>query len=228
VTKYFLKHAAEFNVDPARVAISGDSAGGNMAASLSLQLRDEKFEPMPKYQVLVYPHLQSVDYQTPSYQENDLIISSWDMVQFFMALVNGTQDSLDLIVKGLHVSSKTRERFQKYINHDLIPKMYVSKNYKNPSYPKNHESFSQMLETAAIDPYKSPLLADSLNGIPDVYILSCQHDPLRDDSILYVERLKKEGVKYHHAHYDECFHGVFSYSIDKYVRETMEFLREKL
>ncbi|XP_064638799.1 neutral cholesterol ester hydrolase 1-like [Lineus longissimus] len=226
-TKYFLEHAADFNVDPTRVAIAGDSAGGHMAASLSLRLRDEKFEPMPKLQVLIYPHLQTIDYLTPSYQENDLAIDSDDMIQFFMALVNGTQDSRDLLAKGLHISSETREKFQKYVDHDLIPEKYLSKNYKKPSYPKNHVTFSEKIEKVTTSSYNSPLLADSLEGIPAVYIMTCQHDCLRDDGLLYVERLKKEGVEYHHVHYDEGFHGVFSL-VDRYLRETMEFVRDNL
>jgi acetyl esterase len=50
------QHAASLGGDPARVAIGGDSAGGNLAAAVCLQLRDEG-EPQPAFQLLVYPAL---------------------------------------------------------------------------------------------------------------------------------------------------------------------------
>ncbi|HEX6042423.1 alpha/beta hydrolase [Longimicrobium sp.] len=45
-------HAAELGADPARVAIGGDSAGGNLAAVVSIQARDEA---PPFAQLLIYP-----------------------------------------------------------------------------------------------------------------------------------------------------------------------------
>ena len=40
-TKYFINHAHEFGADPERVAVAGDSAGGNLAAAVAMTLRDE-------------------------------------------------------------------------------------------------------------------------------------------------------------------------------------------
>ena len=42
--------------NPARVAVGGDSAGGNLAAAACLRLRDLG-EPLPAFQVLLYPAL---------------------------------------------------------------------------------------------------------------------------------------------------------------------------
>ncbi len=47
-------HAAELNIDPARLAVGGDSAGGNLAAVLALMSRDGNL-PALKAQVLLYP-----------------------------------------------------------------------------------------------------------------------------------------------------------------------------
>jgi len=49
-------HAVELGVDPARVAIMGDSAGGGMAAGVALMARD-RGGPALAAQVLVYPML---------------------------------------------------------------------------------------------------------------------------------------------------------------------------
>jgi acetyl esterase/lipase len=47
-------HAAELGVDPQRIAIMGESAGGGHAAMLALAARDRGEVPV-KYQVLIYP-----------------------------------------------------------------------------------------------------------------------------------------------------------------------------
>lgn len=48
------EHAAELGADPARMAVAGDSSGGNLAAVMALMARD-KGGPKVSAQVLVYP-----------------------------------------------------------------------------------------------------------------------------------------------------------------------------
>ena len=49
-----VRHAAELGVDPRRVAVAGDSAGGNLAAVTPLLCRD-RGSTLPVAQVLLYP-----------------------------------------------------------------------------------------------------------------------------------------------------------------------------
>jgi acetyl esterase len=60
-------NAASFNGDPARLAVVGESAGGNMAAAISLTARHRNV-PMPIHQVLIYP-VTSTDVNTPSFDK---------------------------------------------------------------------------------------------------------------------------------------------------------------
>lgn len=53
-TRWVAEHAAELNIDPDRIVVAGDSAGGNLAAVTALTLRDEG-GPKLVGQVLLYP-----------------------------------------------------------------------------------------------------------------------------------------------------------------------------
>lgn len=63
---YVAKHAAEFGGDASRIAIAGDSVGGNMTAVVSL-LSKERGGPAFKAQLLFYP-VTDASMSTPSYQ----------------------------------------------------------------------------------------------------------------------------------------------------------------
>ena len=60
-----LEHAKEINGDPLRVAVGGESAGGNLATVVSMMARDKKAR-LPLHQLLVYPVVND-DMNTPSY-----------------------------------------------------------------------------------------------------------------------------------------------------------------
>jgi acetyl esterase len=51
---HVVKDAKTLRVDPARVAVGGDSAGGNLAAVVSIDAR-ERGAPTPVFQLLIYP-----------------------------------------------------------------------------------------------------------------------------------------------------------------------------
>ncbi|MES2207372.1 MAG: alpha/beta hydrolase [Pseudomonadota bacterium] len=65
--KWALVHANEFNGDAKRVAVAGESAGGNLAAVVSLMARDKK-ETMPIHELLIYPVVDN-DMKNSSYRK---------------------------------------------------------------------------------------------------------------------------------------------------------------
>jgi len=67
-TEWVFCHAESLGGDPRRVALGGDSAGGNLAAAVCLMARD-RASFSPRLQVLIYPILD-YDLNTPSYLEN--------------------------------------------------------------------------------------------------------------------------------------------------------------
>ena len=62
------EHAAELGGDPNRIAVAGDSAGGNISAVMTQLARDNGGPPLV-FQLLWYPSL-TADLSLPSYTEN--------------------------------------------------------------------------------------------------------------------------------------------------------------
>ena len=67
-TRWVARSAATIGGDPARVAVGGDSAGGNLAAVVSLMARD-RGGPSLVHQLLVYPATDAPG-ETGSYRDN--------------------------------------------------------------------------------------------------------------------------------------------------------------
>lgn len=67
VTRWVGEHAGELGGDPARLAVGGDSAGGELAAVVARRMRDEGGPPL-RAQLLVYP-VADAGQDTPSYRE---------------------------------------------------------------------------------------------------------------------------------------------------------------
>jgi len=64
VFRWTQANAGKLGMDPARIGIGGDSAGGQMSAVTSLRLRD-RHQPMPAFMLLYYPAVDmSLDYRS--------------------------------------------------------------------------------------------------------------------------------------------------------------------
>ena len=64
--KWVAQHGAEINIDPSRIAIAGNSVGGNMAAAIALMSKD-KGGPAIRMQLLLYPAV-GANFETGSYK----------------------------------------------------------------------------------------------------------------------------------------------------------------
>jgi acetyl esterase len=106
--QWVLKNAASFNGDPKKIAVVGESAGGNLAASVSMMARDKKVM-MPLHQVLVYP-IAGYDMNTPSYQKNaeakplNKAMMGWFFDKYLRSAADGKSPMISLVnanLKGL-------------------------------------------------------------------------------------------------------------------------------
>jgi len=67
-TYWVAEHGGELGIDPSRIAVGGDSAGGNLATVVALMCRDQH-GPALRHQLLIYPVTQHA-FDTASYDRN--------------------------------------------------------------------------------------------------------------------------------------------------------------
>jgi len=63
-TEWVAANAERFGIDPGRISVGGDSAGGNLSAVVAQQTR-RTAGPTPKAQLLIYPYLDALE-ESPS------------------------------------------------------------------------------------------------------------------------------------------------------------------
>jgi acetyl esterase/lipase len=83
---------------------------------------------------------------------------------------------------------------------------------------------------ARVNPYASPLRATDLSRLPPAYVVTAEHDPLRDEGFAYADRLRAARVPVEHRHYGSQIHAFFSYTgvlddADKAVAEAGSAIR---
>ncbi len=163
--------------DPGRIALAGDSAGGNLAAVVALKSRDER-GPQARCQLLVYPVIDGTRFDTSSYLEN---------------------------AEGFGLSVDDMKWFWEE---------YVDQGNRD-------------------NPYASPLMAETLEGLPPALVMTAEYDVLRDEGEAYGERLKLEGVASEVVRYDGYTHGFFSDTgtipdTRKAMKDACDFLKRHL
>jgi acetyl esterase/lipase len=93
--EWTVKNVATMNGDPKRIAVAGESAGGNLAANVALMAMQRK-AGRPIYQLLVYP-VAGNDMETPSYKENSEAapLGKRDMEWFVKNVFSSKADTFD-------------------------------------------------------------------------------------------------------------------------------------
>ncbi|MDB6153628.1 MAG: alpha/beta hydrolase [Chthoniobacteraceae bacterium] len=67
--QWLFDNAGRWKGDSKRIAVVGESAGGNLAAAVGLMAKDKGMQ-LPVHVVLIYPVTDLTDFDTPSYKEN--------------------------------------------------------------------------------------------------------------------------------------------------------------
>lgn len=94
-TTWVAAHAHEINADPQRIAVGGDSAGGNLTAAVTLMARD-RHGPALCFQVIIYGETDYYEPGTASYTTyaNSYGLTRDDMIWFWQQYLAHKEDRL--------------------------------------------------------------------------------------------------------------------------------------
>ena len=114
-TGWLMHHGAELGIDPSRLALAGDSAGGNLSLAALLAQRD-RGEPLPRTAALIYGAF-SADLDSPSHQAfggGEYVLSTPTMHWFWDQYVPDPAQRAQPLVSPLHADLRG------------LPPLYVS------------------------------------------------------------------------------------------------------
>jgi acetyl esterase len=104
-TRWVAEHARELNGDPERIAVCGESAGGNLAAVVSLLARD-RGGPRLAFQLLVYPPVDMAgDYPSRTLNGEGYLLSLEDMRWYQSNYLNDPSERADVRASPLGAPS---------------------------------------------------------------------------------------------------------------------------
>lgn len=138
--KYVYDHAEDFQIDRSRIAVGGDSAGGNLAAVVSNLAKDKK-TPAICFQLLLYPSTNLGGEPTVSMKENaeGYFLTKGTMEWFRDCYLTSEQDKLNPLL-----SPYLYENFS-----DLPPALVITAEY-DPLRDEG-EDYSKKLAEAGVD-----------------------------------------------------------------------------
>lgn len=163
-------------------------------------------------QALIYPVLQALDFNTPSYQQNANIpiLPRHVMVKYWVEYFKGHYNFIQEFIANNHTSLDVHEAaaLRARLNWTSLLSESIKKNYK-PVLPTTGNARIIKEIPQLLDARSSPLIAEqeALQHLPKTYILTCEHDVLRDDGIMYAKRLESAGVEVTLDHFEDAFHG---------------------
>jgi len=133
----------------------------------------------------------------------------------------GPAIALQVLVYPVVDCDMDRRSYREYDGDDLIL------NRRDMAWFWNHYAPDR---EARFNPYASPLRAPSLAGLPAAYLITAEHDPLRDEGFAYADRLRDARVPVEHRHYGSQIHAFFSFTgvlddADKAVSEAGTAIR---
>ncbi len=228
--KHFISNARKFGVDERRIGIMGDSAGGNLAAAVTIKLRDESFPIRPAFQVILYPILQPINFYLPSYQKN--CAGRWYRHTRFLAAgtwsiyITGNDSLIHVMASNSHTSPEIKHTMAAtYLNTDKFEDRHYHAGYRAPPLNFGDSQVWESIKDVALNPYCAPLMAADLSDLPKALVITVDEDMLRDDGILYANRLKDAGVNVRLVNVEGAFHGIFNmeeeYEEGKKMYETV-------
>uniref|UniRef100_A0A9J2P8C3 Alpha/beta hydrolase fold-3 domain-containing protein n=1 Tax=Ascaris lumbricoides TaxID=6252 RepID=A0A9J2P8C3_ASCLU len=206
-----------FDIDPRRICVMGDSAGGNLSTVVAQRQLRKKL-PSPKCQVLIYPVIHSFDLKSPSYQIyykqlcgtsllNPRLMARWYLLYLG---IPATPANIEKFLANRHLRRKDSERLQELISHELLPAEFSEDYSEKQADPPPDDDLCRLFNKNGFDPDFAPILGKDLFGLPPAMIVTAGYDILRDEGALYAKRLQSFNVPVQWNHYPAAYHGVIN------------------
>ncbi|NWR59621.1 ADCL4 protein, partial [Bucorvus abyssinicus] len=119
-TVHFLRTAQDYGVDPSRIIICGDSSGGTLTAAVAQTLVNRRDLPKLRAQILIYPFLQALDFDLPSYQQNKRfpVLLKEQTIAFGLRYLNINLLDMEALSKWSHIPEDLQLKYQKWVSPD--------------------------------------------------------------------------------------------------------------
>jgi len=151
VWEWLQREAANLRIDPSKLALGGESAGGNLAAALTLRLRDAEM-PQPAFQLLIHPGTD-LRLALPSFDEVVASGLGRDYLQQCVAMYAGNAELTDPLVSPLTAAS-----------HDGLPRAIIITAEEDP-LRDDGEYYAQALARSGVE-----TLSRRLKGLPHGFL----------------------------------------------------------
>lgn len=140
VLKYVVSHADELRLDASRLAVAGDSVGGNMAIAMALKAKKEG-APKIGFQLLLYP-VTDAAMETESYHrfENGPWLTKKAMAWFWKLYAPNAADRASILSSPLSASAEQLK--------DLPPALVITA--ENDVLRDEGEAFARKLNDAGV------------------------------------------------------------------------------
>ncbi|GAU89737.1 hypothetical protein RvY_02249 [Ramazzottius varieornatus] len=225
--RYFYENAELYGVDPTRISVLGDSAGANLAAGVTLRLRDSAMSMALKNQVLISPSTQFVNFNTDSFNGAYPFLKKEAMIMFGLFFTGDSQKLASGLAQNFHVSEEILDT-----EAWKILKPFTSQLEHQPVVYYSLESEYAGFQRKIMNPYLCPLMAESMHDLPQAFVVACEFDVLRADTLAYGERLKADGVTVKVETFPGV-HGTFRYFEElrvgkELMAHVIDFLRKNI
>lgn len=202
--KCTIDHAEELKIDTKKIAVLGDSAGGNLAAAVTM-LAGDRGLPMPCCQMLIYPVLDG-RMQTESmklYTDTPV----WD--------ARLTELMWELYLRKTEFGKGSSAC-------ETLKETDTFTAYKDANASTMIRETGDKWQKEKMIGYISPAEAEDLTGIPDTYIEVAEFDCLRDEGILFAEKLEEAGIPVELHKVSGSVHGYDVIMGSRTVKKLME------
>uniref|UniRef100_A0A673TYQ4 Arylacetamide deacetylase like 4 n=1 Tax=Suricata suricatta TaxID=37032 RepID=A0A673TYQ4_SURSU len=181
--------------------------GGAYVACVSQALVGRPDLPRIWAQVLIYPVVQ---------QKRPFLSQKFMMICVFKYLVINVH-WWDAILEGAFVPPDFWRKYKHFLSSDNIPKRF-RKTYHQPVFPAPFNEAAYLENKHLLDVENNLLIRDdeTITQLPEAFLVSCEHDILHDDALLYRKRLKDQGVPVMWYHVEDGFHGSLLFFGKKY------------